>query len=192
MVVLVVVSVEFFIPTALFSPVLHGGGPLDRCAPACPENVLQVASAPKLVEVVGKVDTYGPLVFVVAVLLVYAMRFRSASRPQRRALTAVAATSLLFLPAYFIFNFAASVLFLDQNTLDTLSWGLVVSPRLVAPRLPGRAAAVQALRYDSAADAAREAGGAAHARPMAGDGGRGARRRRAPARLPRSAGGTVP
>ena len=72
------------------------------------------------------------LVFVVAVLLVYAMRFRSASRPQRRALTAVAATSLLFLPAYFIFNFAASVLFLDQNTLDTLSWGLVVA-RVLLP-----------------------------------------------------------
>ena len=132
MVVLVALSVEFFIPTALFSAGLHGGGPLDRCAPACPENVLQVASAPKLVEVAGKVDSYGTLVFVVAVLLVYAMRFRSASRPQRRALTAVAATSLLFLPAYFIFNFAVSVLFLDQNTLDTLSWGLVVS-RVLLP-----------------------------------------------------------
>ena len=132
MVVLVALSVEFFIPTALFSAGLHGGGPLDRCAPACPENVLQVASAPKLVEVVGEVDSYGTLVFVVAVLIVYAMRFRGASRPQRRALTAVAATSLLFLPAYFIFNFAVSVLFLDTNTLDTLSWGLVVS-RVLLP-----------------------------------------------------------
>ena len=121
-----------FIPRALLSPVIQGGGPLDRCVPACPENVLQVASAPKLAEAIGNVHGYVLLVFVVAVLVVYAMRFRSASRPQRRALTAVAATSLLFLPAYFIFNFAASVLFLDQNTLDTLSWGLVVA-RVLLP-----------------------------------------------------------
>ena len=132
MLVLVVETVVFFIPSALLSPVLHGGGPLDRCVPECPENVLQIASAPKLVEAAGKVDTYVLLVFVVAVLLVYAMRFRSASRPQRRALTAVAATSLLFLPAYFIFNFAAGVLFVDQNTRDTLSWGLVVA-RVLLP-----------------------------------------------------------
>ena len=131
-VVLVVETVAVFIPRVLLSPVISGGGPLDRCVPECPENVLQVASAPKLAEALGKVGTYVLLVFVVAVLVVYAMRFRSASRPQRRALTAVAATSLLFLPAYFIFNFASSVLFLDQNTLDTLSWGLVVA-RVLLP-----------------------------------------------------------
>ena len=131
-VVLVVETVAVFIPRVLLSPVISGGGPLDRCVPECPENVLQVASAPKLAEALGKVGTYVLLVFVVAVLVVYAMRFLSASRPQRRALTAVAATSLLFLPAYFIFNFAGSVLFLDQNTLDTLSWGLVVA-RVLLP-----------------------------------------------------------
>ena len=132
MVALVVETVAFTIPWALLSPVIQGGGPLQRCAPACPENVLQIASAPKLMEALGKVDAYALLVFVVAVMLVYAMRFRSASRPQRRALTAVAATSLLFLPAFFIFNLATSVLFLDQNTLDTLSWGLVVT-RVLLP-----------------------------------------------------------
>ena len=131
-VVLVVETVAVFIPRVLLSPVIQGGGPLDRCVPECPENVLQVASAPKLAEALGKVGTYVLLVFVLAVLVVYAMRFLSASRPQRRALTAVAATSLLFLPAYFIFNFAGSVLFLDQNTLDTLSWGLVVA-RVLLP-----------------------------------------------------------
>ena len=32
----------FFVPWALFTPVIAGGGPLTRCAPNCPENVLQL------------------------------------------------------------------------------------------------------------------------------------------------------
>ena len=47
----------FFLPWALFSPVLAGGGPLTACAPNCPANVLQIASAPRLVEVAGKAET---------------------------------------------------------------------------------------------------------------------------------------
>jgi len=35
-----------FLPWALLSPVIAGGGPLTRCAPNCPQNVLQIASAP--------------------------------------------------------------------------------------------------------------------------------------------------
>src|SRR5215216_3511052 len=49
--VLVLGVLAFFLPWALFSPVIAGGGPLTRCAAACPENVLQIGSAPKLVEV---------------------------------------------------------------------------------------------------------------------------------------------
>ena len=124
--------VAFFLPWALFSPVIAGGGPLTRCAPNCPENVLQLGSAPGLVEVAGKAETYAALTITVGALVVYVMRLLAASRPRRRALTAVAVTSLLFLPAYFAFNFSAWILHLDQATLDTLAW-LIVGARVLLP-----------------------------------------------------------
>ena len=129
---LVIGVLAFFLPWALFTPVIAGGGPLTRCAAACPENVLQIATAPRLVEVAGKAETYTALTIVVAVLVIYAIRFRNASRPQRRALAAVGATSLLFLPAYFVYNFGAWILYLDAATLDTLAWGIVVT-RVLLP-----------------------------------------------------------
>jgi signal transduction histidine kinase len=132
MAALALAVVAFFLPWALFSPVIAGGGPLTRCAPNCPENVLQVGSAPGLVEVAGKAETYCALAVTVAVLVVYVLRLRAASRPQRRALAAVAVTSLLFLPAYFVFNFSAWILYLDQATLDTLAWG-IVGTRVLLP-----------------------------------------------------------
>jgi signal transduction histidine kinase len=122
----------FFLPWALFSPVIAGGGPLTRCAPNCPDNVLQLGSAPRLVDVAGKAETYSALAITVAVLVVYLLRLRAASEPQRRALVAVAVTSLLFLPAYFAFNFSAWILHLAQPTLDALAWGIVGS-RVLLP-----------------------------------------------------------
>jgi signal transduction histidine kinase len=129
---LVLGVLAFFLPWALFSPVISGGGPLTRCATACPENVLQIGSAPKLVEVAGKAEVYTALTVALAVLVVYALRYRGASRPQRRTLAAVAFTSMLFLPAYFVYNFAAWILYLDVGTLDTLAWGIVVT-RVLLP-----------------------------------------------------------
>jgi signal transduction histidine kinase len=105
---------------------------LTRCAPNCPDNVLQIASAPRLVEWAGKAETYSVLAIAVAALVIYGVRLRTASRPQRRALVAVAVTSLLFLPAYFVFNFCAWILHLDQDTLDTLAWG-IVGARVLLP-----------------------------------------------------------
>jgi signal transduction histidine kinase len=142
-----VVVVAFFLPWALFSPVIAGGGPLTRCAPACPENVLQVGSAPNVVEIAGKAETYTALAITAAVFAVYLWRLRTASRPQRRALVAVAVTSLLFLPAYFVFNFAAWVLYLDPATLDTLQWG-IVGARILLP-LGFLIALLQAERFAS-------------------------------------------
>jgi signal transduction histidine kinase len=132
MVALGVGVVAFFLPWALFSPVIAGGGPLTRCALACPPNILQIDSAPGLVEVAGKAETYTALTVTAVAMIVYLVRLRTASRPQRRALVAVAVTSLLFLPAYFVFNFAAWILMLDPATLDTLAWGIVVT-RILMP-----------------------------------------------------------
>jgi signal transduction histidine kinase len=122
-----------FLPWALLSPVISGGGPLTRCAPNCPENVLLVASAPNAAVSFGKAEIYAALTLVAAVFLVYLRRLVRASRPQRRALMAVAVTSLLFLPAWFVSNFARTVLELtDQGTLDALAWAIVVA-RILLP-----------------------------------------------------------
>jgi signal transduction histidine kinase len=129
---IVAAVIAFFLPWALFSPVISGAGALSRCAPNCPPNVLQIASAPKLVEIAGKAETYVALAVTAAVLVVYGLRLYTSSRPQRRALMAVAVTSLLFLPAYFVYNFAAMVLYLDRGTLDNLQWGIVAT-RVLLP-----------------------------------------------------------
>jgi hypothetical protein len=69
-------------------------GRLTGCASACPENVLQVASAPTAVEIAGNAETYGLLAITVVVFAVYLARLRTASKPQRRSLAAVTVTSL--------------------------------------------------------------------------------------------------
>jgi len=132
MLVLVLGVVAFFLPWALFSPVIAGGGPLTSCAANCPQSVLRIGSASTLVDVAGKAETYAALTITLCVLGVYGWRVHTASRPRRRALMAVAVTSLLFMPAYFIFNFAAWILYLGQGTLDVLAWGIVVT-RILLP-----------------------------------------------------------
>jgi signal transduction histidine kinase len=123
----------FFYPWALSSPVIAGGGPLTRCAPGCPENALQVWDAPNVAQVAGDLETYVGLTLTAAVFFVYLWRVLSASRPQRRGLMAVGVTSLLFLPAYFVFNFAAWILEIqDVATLDALSWAIVAT-RILLP-----------------------------------------------------------
>ena len=126
-----VVLLGFFLPWALFSPVIAGAGRLTGCGSACPENVLQVASAPSVVEVAGKTETYGLLAITVAVFVVYLARLRTASRPQRRSLAAVAVTSLLLLPAWFACSFGAYILMLDPAALDGLAWGVVATRALL-------------------------------------------------------------
>jgi signal transduction histidine kinase len=127
-----VVLGAFFAPWALGSPVIAGGGPLSTCVPACPKNVLQLGSAPDLVEVLGRWETYLGLAVTVAVLAVYATRLRTASAPRRRALAAVAASSLLFMPVFFTYQFSRQILELDAGTLDTMSW-TVVGVRVLLP-----------------------------------------------------------
>jgi signal transduction histidine kinase len=127
-----VVLCGFFLPWALGSPVIAGGGPLSTCVPACPANVLQIGSAPGLVETLGRWETYTGIVVTIAVLTVYLVRLRTASRPRRRALTAVAVTSLLFLPAFLIFHVSREILELDPDILTAMSW-VVVGTRVLLP-----------------------------------------------------------
>jgi signal transduction histidine kinase len=128
-----VAALAFFYPWALLSPVIAGGGPLTRCAPNCPENVLQIGSDPGLASLAGDLEIYAALALVAAAFVVYLARLLTASRPQRRTLLAVAVTSLLWLPAYFTFNFAAWILEVDDlGTLDALAW-VIVATRILLP-----------------------------------------------------------
>ncbi|HEX5621334.1 MAG TPA: ATP-binding protein [Solirubrobacteraceae bacterium] len=121
-----------FLPWALFSPVIAGGGPLVRCAPNCPPNVLQLGSDATVAEVAGKAETYIALTLTAGVFAVYLMRLLRSSKPQRRSLLAVAVTSLLFLPAWFVANFSAWILKLDLDTLEAMAW-VIVGTRILIP-----------------------------------------------------------
>jgi signal transduction histidine kinase len=121
-----------FLPWALLAPVIAGAGVLTRCAPTCPESVVQVTSWPAGAQTFGDAEMYALLTLTVAVFVAYLTRLVRASRPQRRALVAVAATSLLFLPAFFVYHFSAGILELDASTLDTLAWGVVLT-RILLP-----------------------------------------------------------
>jgi signal transduction histidine kinase len=149
MAVLVFGVLAFFLPWALFTPVIAGGGPLTACVPNCPENVLQIATAPDVVRIAGTAETYVALAVTLAVLIVYAGRVRTASRPQRRALLAVAVTSLLFMPAYFVTNFARQFLQPDPETLNALAWSIVAT-RVLLP-LGFLVALIQADRFAGSA-----------------------------------------
>jgi signal transduction histidine kinase len=121
-----------FLPWVLSSPVIAGGGPLSRCAPACPANALLIGSQPKLAELAGRWETYIALTLTAAVFFVYLARLLRASGPQRRSLVAVAVTSLLFLPAWFVANFSAWVLEVDLRTVQTMQW-VIVGTRILLP-----------------------------------------------------------
>jgi signal transduction histidine kinase len=129
---LTIATLGFFVPWALLTPVIAGGGPLSACRPSCPENVLQIGSNAGVVDFVGRWWAYSVLALVIAVLGVYWMRFSRASRPTRRTLIAVAATSLLFLPIFFIYHFSRLILEADPVTLEPMSWALV-GIRVVLP-----------------------------------------------------------
>jgi hypothetical protein len=78
------VLASFVLPWALGSPVIAGGGPLSTCVPACPDNVLQVGSAPALPGFLGRCETYVGLAVTVATLAVYWWRLRSACGSRSR------------------------------------------------------------------------------------------------------------
>jgi signal transduction histidine kinase len=111
--------------------------------------VLQIGTAPGLVKAAGTAETYTALAVTLAVLVVYALRIRAATRPQRRALAAVAVTSLLFMPAYFVANFASQVLHAAPETVVDLTWAIVVA-RILLP-LGFLVALLQADRFASEA-----------------------------------------
>lgn len=122
---LVFVLALFFGASLLLSPTLFGEGPLAQCAATCPGNPFQAGSEPQLLETVARFVTYVGLAVVAGVAAVWIRRFRAATRPQRRTLVPVAATSLLLVPSLFVFYFSVLVIGVGEGTYDALSWLLV-------------------------------------------------------------------
>jgi signal transduction histidine kinase len=150
MAALAAVLLGFFVPSLLLTAQLGSEDPLSPCAPSCPGNVLEVYSSPAVFDVLSRAVTYVGLAVLLGILAVYVARLRVATRPQRRALAGVAATSLLLLPAFFAYYFSAWVLKLDSQTLGVLA-SILVGARLVFP-LGFLLALVQADRFATAAE----------------------------------------
>ena len=123
--VLVFVLTLFFGTSLLFSPTLAGEGPLAACSGPCPDNPFQIGSQPQFLDGVARLVTYLGLTVVAGIAAVWIRRFRAATRPQRRTLVPVAASSLLLVPALFVVYFSVLVLGVRGDTYETLSWLLV-------------------------------------------------------------------
>ncbi len=116
----------------LFRPTVSPSGALMQCVGACPANPFQVAEAPDLATAANRVLLGTALAVATAIFVVYLARLRTASRPRRRALIAVAASSLLLLPAFFTFHLARGVLEVDPLLVDDLGW-LLIAARVIFP-----------------------------------------------------------
>ena len=123
--VLVFVLTLFFGTSLLFSPTLAGEGPLAACSGPCPDNPFQIGSQPQFLDGVARLVTYVGLTVVAGIAIVWIRRFRAATRPQRRTLVPVAASSLLLVPALFVVYFSVLVLGVGGEMYETLSWLLV-------------------------------------------------------------------
>ena len=173
----------FFGASLLFSPTLSGEGPLLACGP-CPDNPFQIGSQPELLERdrEGRRPTSG---------------WRSspgsppsgsgasaqATRPQRRTLVPVAASSLLLVPALFVVYFSVLVLGVERRHVRD---ALVAARRHVDPvsaRFRGRAPAGRSLRRPRVPPAPERAREPAHTGALARHRRRGTRRSLAPARV---------
>ena len=111
--------------------------------------MLQVGTNLEAVDLLGRWETYTMLGLTLAVLAVYWRRTMTASRPMRRSLFAVAATSLLFLPVFFTYHFSRQILEADPATLEVMGWALV-GTRILLP-LGFLVALVQAEQFAGAA-----------------------------------------
>ena len=122
-----------FLPWMFFSPVTPGGPPLAGCNESCPANGLMIADRPELAASFGSDMAWAVIVVLTATLATLVVRLAVASRPRRRMLIPVFVPALLLtIPQLGFHGFAAGVLHLDADTLDTAGWFVTVSRCLVA------------------------------------------------------------
>jgi signal transduction histidine kinase len=117
----------------LVAPTIEARTPLFQCVPSCPVNVFRITSNPALTQTIENVETYFLLAVTVAALLLYCRRWWVATHAQRRMLSAVAVTALLYIPAYSVFETSVRVFDVDQNVVLAASEWTVVLTLLMFP-----------------------------------------------------------
>jgi signal transduction histidine kinase len=113
----------------LFSPMIVSNAPMSECT-RCPENVLNLGSNPGLVHFAAREATFAGPVCAAALLVVYAVRLKRATPPQRRALVVVAVNALLFMTAFVVWQ-GSRVFNVDPATAYELAWGVVATTVLL-------------------------------------------------------------
>jgi signal transduction histidine kinase len=134
-----------YYPWVLFSPQVHGNTPLSRCADSCPRNVLSLDN-PDLARLFHATSSALRLVYAVTFLGVLVYRLVTASRPRRRALMAVSASTALWLVSFAGYSLAVAATGADSRT--SIAFGLVgVTAARVTLPLGFLAAPVQAKAF---------------------------------------------
>jgi signal transduction histidine kinase len=118
----VLATLLFAVPRVLLTDSLTSGtGALVPCAPACPPNPFQMADAPGLADAFVRIALAFALLAAAGLAVTLARRLRAASRPERRELAAVAATTFPFLPALALLSLGR-LFHASEGTMEALSW----------------------------------------------------------------------
>ena len=138
-----------YFPWVLFSPEVHGNTPLSRCTDSCPQNVLFL-NHPDLAQLFHATSSALRLVYAVTFFGVLVYRLVTASRPRRRALVAVSASTALWLVSFAGYSLAVAATGADSGT--SIAFGLlgVTVARVTLP-LGFLAAPLQAQAFAGAA-----------------------------------------
>jgi signal transduction histidine kinase len=119
---LITTAMVALVISAIGRPALQGGGPLSRCGEACPPNPIQLVLPSQLLEVAAVIESVALLGATLLVIAIIVERIVRARRPRRRALVAVAVTSLLFFPVFFTYQLIRRTAGVDAPILEPLGW----------------------------------------------------------------------
>ena len=116
---------ESYVPSLLFSPVVHANLPLAACNAACPANGFMIADRPTIADGLFSNNVSIYILFAlrsaICVYLIY--RLATATRPRRRALLPVYVSVLVALaPILVAYAARVELVHLDASAVSKLIW----------------------------------------------------------------------
>ena len=116
---------ESYVPSLLFSPVVHANLPLAACNAACPANGFMIANQPTIADGLFSNNVSIYILFAlrsaICVYLIY--RLATATRPRRRALLPVYVSVLVALaPILVAYAARVELVHLDAGAVSKLIW----------------------------------------------------------------------
>ena len=139
------------VPSALVSPSIESGVPLESCRASCPANALQVASvSPDVVDALQRAQGIAATLTALGVAVVLVRRFAAGTRPNRRAVVWVVAVGAPAAVAFSARWLAAAAFSGAGGAVDWLSWTFAILVALlplafVAPLIRAQIGAGSAL-----------------------------------------------